>query len=121
MIYLDRKEKKPLYQQLYEAIIAEIHDGTLKTDDALKPIRFLADELNISLNTVQKAYQQLLAEGYIRSVPGSGYYVEDVTNSYLSELDSRTDLTHANAVPSSHPGASHHAAAGSRCLVLRGG
>ena len=104
MIYLDRKEKKPLYQQLYEAIIAEIHDGTLKTDDALKPIRFLADELNISLNTVQKAYQQLLAEGYIRSVPGSGYYVEDVTNSYLSELDSRTDLTHANAVPSSHPG-----------------
>ena len=30
MIYLDRKEKKPLYQQLYEAIIAEIHDGTLK-------------------------------------------------------------------------------------------
>ena len=55
MIYLDRKEKKPLYQQLYEAIIAEIHDGTLKTDDALKPIRFLADELNISLNTVQKA------------------------------------------------------------------
>ncbi len=91
MIYLDRKEKKPLYQQLYEAIIAEIHDGTLKKDDVLKPIRFLADELNVSLNTVQRAYQQLLAEGYIRSVPGSGYYVEDVTNSYLSELDHRAN------------------------------
>ena len=47
--------------------------------------------MNISLNTVQKAYQQLLAEGYIRSVPGSGYYVEDVTNSYLSELDHRAN------------------------------
>ena len=78
MIYLDRKEKKPLYQQLYEAIIAEIHDGTLKTDDALKPIRFLADELNISLNTVQKAYQQLLAEGYIRSVPGSPQFCSSI-------------------------------------------
>lgn len=47
MIYLDRKEKKPLYQQLYEAIIAEVHDGTLKRMNALKPIRFLADEMNI--------------------------------------------------------------------------
>ena len=87
MIYLDRKKHIPLYQQLYEAIVAEIRDGTLPRDSALDPIRFAAAELNISLNTVQRAYQQLLAEGYIRSVPGSGYYVEDVANSYLSGLE----------------------------------
>ena len=55
MIYLDRKEKKQLYQQLYEAIIAEINDGTLKTDNPLQPIRFHSAEMKLSLNNVQTA------------------------------------------------------------------
>lgn len=45
----------------------------------------MAKELHISRNTVDRAYQQLLAEGYIRSVPGSGYYVEDTINEYFGE------------------------------------
>jgi GntR family transcriptional regulator/MocR family aminotransferase len=43
-------------------------------------------ELQVSRNTVDRAYQQLLAEGYIRSVPGAGYFVEDIENDYFKEI-----------------------------------
>lgn len=87
MIYINKSDTTPLYLQLYNSIIEEIKKGTLPTDSSLPPIRYLASELNVSLNTVQKAYQQLLAEGYIRAIRGSGYYVENITNTFLEQLD----------------------------------
>jgi GntR family transcriptional regulator / MocR family aminotransferase len=75
MLLLD-KDGRSLYEQLFESLRQEIIKGELKANDALKPIRVLAEEQKISNNTVSRAYQQLLAEGYIRSVKGSGYYVE---------------------------------------------
>jgi GntR family transcriptional regulator/MocR family aminotransferase len=78
MIFLDINNGEPLYEQLFSALRQGIIQKELKKDSALKPIRVLAKELNISNNTVNRAYQQLLAEGYIRSVQGSGYYVEDI-------------------------------------------
>lgn len=87
MIYIDKSKPAALYLQLYNAIVEEIQNGTLPTDSALPPIRTLAAELNVSLNTIQKAYQQLLAEGYIRSIQGSGYYVENISNTFLDTLE----------------------------------
>ncbi|UWG98174.1 PLP-dependent aminotransferase family protein [Dehalobacter sp. DCM] len=75
---------RSLYEQLYEALRQSILQGDLKENDALKPIRVLAEELQISNNTVSKAYLQLLDEGYIRSVQGSGYYVENVETLEIS-------------------------------------
>ena len=89
MIFLGKDNGKSLYEQLFEALRQSIVTGELKKNSALKPIRVLAEELHVSNNTVSRAYQQLLAEGYIRSVQGSGYYVEDIEA--LPGLKTRTD------------------------------
>ncbi|MEK1831629.1 GntR family transcriptional regulator [Priestia megaterium] len=72
---LNRKDYMPLYQQLYEYIKKEIVSSRVEVNDKLPSIRSLADYLNVSRNTVDMAYQQLLAEGYVESRPKSGMYV----------------------------------------------
>ena len=86
MIYINKTNSTPLYQKLYTSIRVEVTNGSLPKNSALPPIRARSEELNISLNTVSKAYLQLAAEGYVRSVPGSGYYVEDISNTFLDTL-----------------------------------
>lgn len=76
---------KPLYEQLYDELKESIVSNKLPKDTVLSSVRIMAKELHISRNTVDRAYQQLLAEGYIRSVPGSGYYVEDISNDYFDD------------------------------------
>ena len=65
----------PLYQQLYTHIRISILSGELKGGMKLPSTRALAEELNISRNTVLNAYGQLLAEGYLESSEGSGTFV----------------------------------------------
>lgn len=74
--YLDRHSKTPIYVQLYQFIRSEIEKGLLLPDAKLPSKRKLANHLQISQITVDAAYQQLMAEGYLRSVPRSGFYVE---------------------------------------------
>lgn len=80
MIHLDKKKGVPLYEQLYEELRQSIIRGDMKQGEALRPIRVLAEELQVGKNTVNRAYQQLLSEGYIHSLMGSGYYVEDISD-----------------------------------------
>jgi GntR family transcriptional regulator/MocR family aminotransferase len=68
----------PLYQALYTHLRAAILSGELKGGMKLPSTRALADELNISRNTVLNAYRQLLAEGYLDSTEGSGTFVTRV-------------------------------------------
>ncbi|WP_078412734.1 MocR-like pyridoxine biosynthesis transcription factor PdxR [Priestia abyssalis] len=75
---LDKQHPDPLYVQLYEHIKRDIMNGTLHTGIRLPSIRNLAHHLHISRNTVETAYQQLLAEGYIVSKPKSGMYVNEL-------------------------------------------
>ena len=65
----------PLYQQVYTNLRSSILSGELKGGMKLPSTRALAEELNVSRNTILNAYQQLMAEGYIESVKGSGTYV----------------------------------------------
>lgn len=67
--------KIPLYKQLYNFIKIEIRSGNLKSGEKLPSKRLLSSHLNISRNTVETAYEQLAAEGYIKSVPKSGFFV----------------------------------------------
>ncbi|MDU5326562.1 GntR family transcriptional regulator, partial [Campylobacter ureolyticus] len=69
---LVKNSKKPLYFQLYENIKNDILN--LKTKDKLPSKRSLANHLNISVITVENAYNQLIMEGFIYSVPKKGYY-----------------------------------------------
>lgn len=69
--------KKPLYLSLYRHIKADILNHVIKANDKLPSKRKLANHLNISLITVENAYEQLLAEGYIFSIEKKGYFVEN--------------------------------------------
>ncbi len=72
---LNMEKKIPLYVQLYEYIKAEIRSGKIPPMTKLPAKRRLAIHLEVSKNTVESAYEQLLAEGYIESVSRKGYFV----------------------------------------------
>ncbi|MCH4570275.1 PLP-dependent aminotransferase family protein [Bacillus sp. ES1-5] len=72
---LNTKSKIALYVQLYEYIKKEIKDGTIPAFTKLPAKRKLASYLQVSKNTVEAAYEQLLAEGYIESASRKGYFV----------------------------------------------
>lgn len=73
------------YLSLYRHIRNDILSGKLKAGEKLPSKRTLAENLSVSVITVQTAYEQLLAEGYIRSEPRSGYFVEDVNVQFYGE------------------------------------
>ena len=75
MFILDINDKNPLYKQLYRQIREHVLSGKLSADSRLPSVRTLVDELSTSRNTVDTAYQELYAEGYIYSKPRSGYFV----------------------------------------------
>lgn len=68
----------PLYEALYRCIRRDILEGTLKPGTKLPSKRALSQNLEVSKITVEAAYNQLLAEGYIRSQEKVGYFVEVV-------------------------------------------
>ncbi|EZH66681.1 hypothetical protein DH09_12245 [Bacillaceae bacterium JMAK1] len=79
--FLNRESTVPLYQQLIDYFKDNMHAGTLCKGMKLPSKRSLANKLHISQTTVERCYEQLLAEGYVRSHPRSGVYVDyDVVN-----------------------------------------
>ena len=75
---MNRHGKEPLYEALYNAIKNDIQLGKLLPDEKLPSKRAFSKHLGISTITVENAYNQLLAEGYIYSIPKSGYYVSHI-------------------------------------------
>lgn len=72
---LDERGELSLYEYLYRRIRDDIVDGTLAADERLPSKRALAKRLGVSLITVEGAYAQLVAEGYVYARPRSGYFV----------------------------------------------
>ena len=68
----------PLYEALYRCIREDILSGKLVPGEKLPSKRALAAHLEVSKVTVEGAYAQLLAEGYLRSEEKVGYFVEAV-------------------------------------------
>ncbi|MDW7617501.1 PLP-dependent aminotransferase family protein [Peribacillus simplex] len=75
---LDKTNKEALYVQLYKYFKTEIENGQIKAGMKLPSKRKLAMHLGIGLNTVDTAYQQLMAEGYVESQLRKGFYVADL-------------------------------------------
>ena len=75
--HLDAQSGVPLYEQLYRAVRADIMSGALAGGTRLPSKRQLAANLRISQITVETAYGQLAAEGYIVSAPRRGYFVQE--------------------------------------------
>lgn len=71
-----------LYEYLYKCIRKDIVEGRILAGEKLPSKRSFAKNLGVSIITVENAYAQLMAEGYIYSRPKSGYYVARI-NQYL--------------------------------------
>jgi GntR family transcriptional regulator/MocR family aminotransferase len=84
----DNKIKMPMYEQLYRFIRTEIEKGNLNSDEKMPSKRKLAVHLKISPITVETAYAQLVAEGYLRAVPKSGYFVQFYESDLLTKTNS---------------------------------
>ncbi|MBE9214744.1 PLP-dependent aminotransferase family protein [Plectonema cf. radiosum LEGE 06105] len=74
-IALNNNSSKPLHQQLYEQLRQAILSGRLTPGEKIPSTRFLAKSLSISRFTVTTTYEQLLNEGYLETVTGSGTFV----------------------------------------------
>lgn len=69
------RDSRPLYEQVRDSIRDLIISGALSDNEKLPAVRELAAQLAINPNTIQRAYRELEAEGYIRSLQGKGSFV----------------------------------------------
>ncbi|MEF2596727.1 MAG: PLP-dependent aminotransferase family protein [Lachnospiraceae bacterium] len=74
-----------LYEYLYKCIKNDILQGNIRAGEKLPSKRTFAKNLGISVITVENAYEQLIAEGYIYSIPKKGFYVTDLKKEVETE------------------------------------
>lgn len=84
-IIFEKNSDTPVYVQLYDHYRKLIVSGSLSSGTKMKSIRRCCEEFGLSKTTVENAYLQLAAEGYIISKPQSGYYVCEIDNIINSE------------------------------------
>jgi GntR family transcriptional regulator len=84
-IALSNNDPTPLYEQIKKQIIEQIMSGELPPGFMLPSIRALAKELEISVITVKKAYEDLEADGYIVTNQGKGSYVAQAGAEFVRE------------------------------------
>ena len=96
MIALNYRDSRPIYEQIKEGFRRLILTGALATGEKLPSVRELATELAINPNTIQRAYRELEAEGFIYSIAGKGSFaaaLSEVDDSRRQELLQRFDET----------------------------
>ena len=75
MIHINFRDARPIYEQVRDGFRQLILSGALPPGYKMPSVRELAASLAINPNTIQRAYRELEAEGYICSVPGRGSFV----------------------------------------------
>ena len=81
-IRLETKSQLPLYEQIYIYIKNDIQSGKIKYGDKLPSTRALAKYLDVSRSTIELAYEQLLAEGYVEAQAYRGFFVTKIDDLY---------------------------------------
>lgn len=81
-ITVDERDRRPLYQQVVDEIKALIAGGELTEGSSLPPVRQVAADLGLNLNTIAHAYRQLQKQGLVKIRHGAGAVV---TSRILSE------------------------------------
>ena len=84
-IIIQPKGTLAIYEQIVNQLKNAIVTGELKTNEALPSIRALAGDLQVSVITTKRAYEELEKEGLIRSVAGKGFYVCEYNMDFLRE------------------------------------
>ena len=85
---IQTRGNRPIYEFLYEQIRNDILKGKIKTGEQLPSKRALAQQLNISVATIEKTYHELSLEGYIAPRQRRGFFVEPLA---------KTTPLHANS------------------------
>lgn len=83
--------REPLYQYIYKCIKNDIIEGRLQPGEKLPSKRSFARNNGISTITIQNAYDQLISEGYIYTIPKKGYYVAKIEG--LTRLPTQMELS----------------------------
>ncbi len=78
---MENRGEESLYAYLYDCMRADIENGTIAAGEKLPSKRKLADHLGVSVVTVEGAYRQLIAEGYVESRPRRGYFAARIASS----------------------------------------
>ena len=86
-IFLQLRSKVPIYEQIVTQVKQLIISGALKDGDPIPSMRTLAKTLQVSVITVQKAYEDLQRKGLIESLAGRGTFIrvpnmDDVRQEY---------------------------------------
>lgn len=74
MLNLDYRDARPIYEQVRDGLRRLMVSGIIQEGEQLPTVRAMATSLAINPNTIQRAYSELEAEGYIYSVPGKGSF-----------------------------------------------
>ena len=84
-ILINNNTSVPIYEQIVEGIKEYILDGQLKSGELLPSIRKLAKDLNISVITTKRAYEELERQKFITIVPAKGSYVKLKSDELIKE------------------------------------
>ena len=84
-IIIANSSPDPIYEQITRQIKSQIISGDLSEGEALPSIRKLARELQISVITTKRAYEDLEREGFIDTVAGKGSFVAIQNKEFLKE------------------------------------
>jgi GntR family transcriptional regulator len=84
-IIISNSSPDPIYEQITRQVKAQIIGGDLKEGESLPSIRRLAQELQISVITTKRAYEELEKEGFIDTVEGKGSFVAMQNKELLRE------------------------------------
>lgn len=95
--YINKKDKKPSYLQIYTLIRNDIVGGIYKNGEKLPSKRLLSEEIGVSVITVEHAYSILCEEGYIEARERSGYFVVYREGEFSSFSDNSADKIETKA------------------------
>src|SRR5215813_6909392 len=91
-ITIDETDKRPLYKQVADEVKGLIARGSLREGMALPPVRQIADDLGVNLNTIAAAYRELQKEGLVRVKHGAGAFVTSRQMPQQTEAELRKAL-----------------------------
>ena len=75
---MSQRGSESLYEYLYQRIREDILSGAIAANEHLPSKRAFADHLGVSIITVENAYDQLVAEGYVYARPRRGFYASEL-------------------------------------------
>ncbi len=75
----------PIYEQIKDQLKTKIISGELVSGELLPSIRSLAKDLRCSVITTKNAYEELVKEGYVKTIPSKGFYVSTVNKELAKE------------------------------------